>query len=374
MRTAIVSDLHLGSSRGEDLLGNAEIRRLLLEEIDGADRLVLLGDAIETRDRPLPAVLDSARPFFQALGEALAGREVLLVPGNHDHRIAEPLLEGLAGEGAPLGLEHRAEPVAPPAREVAEWLGGAELRIAYPGAWLREDVYATHGHYMDCHMTLPRAECVAAALLMRVLGSVPEAAAPGDYEGVLRPLYGFSFGLAQSGLTRRSSNSSERAWRALSGSSRGRRGPRWAALRVAVAGGFPTGVWTVNRLLRADFSADLSPAAITRSGVAAASELARRLGLDAAHVIAGHTHRAGPRPDDGGWPLAGGGSLHNTGCWTFTSAFHRPGTPPGPYWPGSVTWVEDDDPPRRVSLLEGLSREALRGIVRRQSTARRAGA
>ena len=28
---------------------------------------------------------------------------------------------------------------------------GTPVQLAYPGVWLRDDVYATHGHYLDCH-------------------------------------------------------------------------------------------------------------------------------------------------------------------------------------------------------------------------------
>jgi UDP-2,3-diacylglucosamine pyrophosphatase LpxH len=367
LRTAIVSDLHLGSGQGEDLLRNAEVRRVLLEEIAAADRLVLLGDAIETREVPLPEALDAARPFLEAIGEAMAGREVTIVPGNHDHRLAEPLLEGLAAGGERLGLERAEAPAEGPATRIAAWLGKAELKIAYPGIWVREDVYATHGHYMDCHMSLPRIECLAAALAMRAFGPLPDPAAPADYERVLRPVYGFSFGLAQAGLAGNASRPSERVWRMISGRDRPRRPARRVAMRALTDAGVPATIWAVNRLLRADFEAALSAAAITGSGIAAATELARRLELDAAHVITGHTHRAGPREDEGVWELAGGGRLHNTGSWVFASAFHHPGTPPGPYWPGTVTWVDDEGPPRRVSLLEEHPRETLRGIVRRQA-------
>ena len=81
------------------------------------------------------------------------------------------------------------------------WLGATELCVAYPGAWLRRDVYATHGHYMDCHMSLPRLECIAAAAVMKAGKGPPDPAGPGDYERVLRPVYGLAFGLAQSGLS-----------------------------------------------------------------------------------------------------------------------------------------------------------------------------
>ncbi len=365
MRTAIISDLHLGSAYGEDLLRDASMRRVLLGEVAGADRLVLLGDALELRELPLPDVLAAARPFFEELGEAMSGREVLLVPGNHDHRLAEPLLEALAADnGGGLRPEQRAAPVQEPALSIAAWLGDARLEIAYPGAWLREDVYVTHGHYMDCHMSLPRIECVAAATVMRTFGGLPPRASAADYERILRPVYGFAFGLAQSGMARRATRPSEGAWRRISGRDRATSPARRAAVRALVSGGIPATVWAINRLLRANFDHDLSAAAITRSGIDAATELARRLELGAAHVITGHTHRAGPRRGDHEWRLADGGRLHNTGCWVFASAFHHPGTPPGPYWPGTVTWVEESGPPRRVRLLEDRPHGEMEAVVR----------
>jgi calcineurin-like phosphoesterase family protein len=362
MRTAIVSDLHLGSVFGEDLLRDAEIRRVLFAEIETAERLVLLGDVLELRELPLARVLEAARPFFEELGEAMADRRVVLVPGNHDHRLAEPLLEEPAIAAQPLGLEHRGEPTAQPAVRIASWLGGAELSIAYPGIWLRDDVYATHGHYMDCHMALPRLECIAAATMMRAFGSPPNPAGPADYERVLRPVYGLSFGLAQAGLARRATRPTERAWRSISRRDRTSSRFRRAALKAVVGSGIPATVWSLNRLLRADFSPDLSPTAISHSGIDAAIELAARLQIDATHVITGHTHRAGPRGDEAGWQLGNGGRLHNSGSWVFASAFHHPGRPPGPYWPGTVTWLEDDGPPRRVNLLAQRSATEL-GVV-----------
>lgn len=367
MRTAIVSDLHLGNAFGEDLLRDAVIRRVLLEEIATADRLVLLGDVLELRELPLATVLKISRPFFEALGDAMSGRQIVLVPGNHDHRLAEPLLERVAFAGEPLGLEQRSEAIGETAARIAGWLGSAKLEVAYPGVWLRDDVYAIHGHYMDCHMTLPRLECVTAAAVMRASGPLPGSAAPADYERVLRPAYGFTFALAQAGLARRATRPSERAWRAISRRNRAPGRARRAALRLAVAAGVPATVWSVNRLLRADFDADLSAAAITNSGIAAATEMVARLDLQAAHVVTGHTHRGGPGEDEGDWGLPGGGRLHNTGSWVFASAFHHPGTPPSPYWPGTVTWLTDDGPPRRVRLLLDHPRDELRDVVRRSA-------
>src|SRR5690348_15832859 len=119
MRTAIISDLHLSSAFGEDVARDATVRRRLLEEIGSADRLVLLGDVLELREKPLAATLEAARPFFEDLGGAMAGRHVVLVPGNHDHRLAEPLLEELALEDRPLELEQHAPPRSDALRMIA---------------------------------------------------------------------------------------------------------------------------------------------------------------------------------------------------------------------------------------------------------------
>jgi predicted phosphodiesterase len=373
MRTAIVSDLHLGSSSGEDLVRDPSIRRILIEEVAGADRLVLLGDALELRALPLARVLEIARPFFEEIGEAMAGRRVVLVPGNHDHRLAEPLLEEVALAGGELGLEHRGLPTGEAATRIDAWLGEAELSIAYPGLWLRDDVYATHGHYMDCHMTLPRLECIAAATIMRRGAQLPDPADPADYERVLRPIYGFSFGLAEAGLARSATSPSERIWRSISGRDRNGGRARRATLKAAAKAGIPASVWLINRALHADFEPDLSPIAITRSGIAAAAETTRRLRIDAAHTITGHTHRAGPEDGERSWPLAGGGQLHNTGSWVYADALHHPGAPPGPYWPGTVTWVDDEGPPRRRRLLVDRPQGELRAAVTR-STASAPGA
>jgi hypothetical protein len=362
MRTAIISDLHLGVASDEDVLRDPAVRRVLLEELAGADRLVLLGDVVELRNLPVGPSLDRARPFFEELGEALGDVEVTLVPGNHDHRLAEPLLDELSIAGDPtLGLEHHHATFPGPAALIDGWLGRAQLKLAYPGIWLRDDVYATHGHYMDVHLRLPRAECLAAATMVRLSKPPPDRAIPNDYERVLRPLYGFAYGLAQvMPIKRRRNGPFEKAWEVLAGE---RKAPSVKA-RAARAG-FPAAIRAVNGLLRADFEADVRPAAIFRGGVAAATELAVRLGIDDVHVVTGHTHRGGPLPDEAEWPLPRGGRLHNTGSWVFASAFHQPGTPPNSYWPGTVTWLEGDEPPRRVQLLHSYSHKEMTDLITR---------
>src|ERR1700761_5247440 len=140
MKTAIVSDLHLGTTGGSDVLRDPEIRAVLLEELRGADRLVLLGDVIELRERPLGAALDLALPALAEIGTAVGDVEVVLVPGNHDARLAEPLLDRLSLEDEPLPLDATAEPTPGPTQAIAAALSPTRLRIAYPGFWLRDDI------------------------------------------------------------------------------------------------------------------------------------------------------------------------------------------------------------------------------------------
>jgi hypothetical protein len=84
-------------------------------------------------------------------------------------------------------------------------------------------------------------------------------------------------------------------------------------------------------------------------------EVVRRLGIDARHVIFGHTHRAGPLDGDlEGWTLPGGARLHNTGSWLHEEVFLGGlRDPRNPYFPGGVTFVGDEGPPRTRNVLDG---------------------
>jgi hypothetical protein len=371
MKTAIISDLHLGLANGGDVLRDPDVRALLLAELSGAERLILLGDIVELRERPVGAALDHALPFFRELAAAIGEIEVVLLPGNHDARFAEPLLDRLSLEDRPLPLDASAEPGPGPLEAIAAALSPARLRIAYPGIWLRDDVYATHGHYMDLHLRLPRAECVMLAAVSRFTGPLPDPATPADYERRVRSIYGLAYGAAQ-GRPRRPRRGelgpSEAAWSLIEGDKPGNSRGRRLKARAARAS-FPAVVGGVNRLLRAEFESEVSAESIFRSGVEGATELARRLGVDGGHVITGHTHRGGPRADEAPWLLPGGGRLHNTGNWVFSNALHRPGRPPNAYWPGTVTWVEDSGPPRRVELLRDREHGDLVALAKRSRRA-----
>ena len=70
MSTAIVSDLHLGAGNDSDMLRRREALDALLEAIGGVERLVLLGDVIELRDRPLAEAFELAAPVLRELAGA----------------------------------------------------------------------------------------------------------------------------------------------------------------------------------------------------------------------------------------------------------------------------------------------------------------
>jgi predicted phosphodiesterase len=363
VRTLCVSDLHLGARTGVDVLRRRAARAALLERLAGVDRLVLLGDTLELRHGPPREALAVAAPALSEIGAALGGdAEVVLVAGNHDHRLVAPWLEsrGASGPPPPLSLEEHAGPDATPATAaLAAMLAPARLDVAYPGLWLADGVYATHGHYLDRHLTVPSFERLAAGALGRVLNDrLEDISRPDDYEVVLAPLYALLDAIAARAPDGRGpshANASTRAWRALTGD--GRRPLR----RALVAGGVPLGIGALNRIGVGPFRTDLSGPELRRAGLRAMAAVVAALGLDARHVLFGHTHRAGPLPadDPAAWTLPGGARLMNTGSWVLDRAFTGPGSG-GPYWPGGVIALDGDGaPPRAERLLDDVSRARL---------------
>jgi hypothetical protein len=361
--TAIVSDLHLGAVSGADLARRPRALERLLAVAEEADRLVVLGDLLELRERPAATVLDDVAEVLAAIGDATAGKPVLLVPGNHDHQLVAPALERARLAGAapltPAG-DHDPRP-GDLADRVAAAMPRSDLTVAYPGAWLRDDVYATHGHYLDAHLTVPRVECLVAAAVERFgtrLGAGgPRSAA--DYESIFAPMYALSHAVAQNARARPATgrnNLSRNVWALATGG--GDDDGIAARLRGALLGraAIPAAVAAINATGLGPFKPDLSGEELRRAGLAAIGEVVDRLGIDAAHVIFGHTHRAGPLPADAehdGWLLPDGTRLVNSGSWVHEDVFVDGAGPANPYWPGRVTWLGDSGPPRLTAALDG---------------------
>ena len=371
MRTAVISDLHLGAGSGVDLLRRPEIRERLTGELAGAERIVLLGDVIELRDRPLQEALERASDALAAIGSAAGEAEVVVVAGNHDHHLVEPWLQRRSLAGAePLELELVGDPDDGPLSNLADLLAPAHVRFAYPGIWLRDDVYATHGHYLDRHLTIPTLERLGVALVERLLGIEPGGPDPlapptdpaggaDEYERVQAPVYAFLFALAQATVGARPSGAdpSLRVWKMLSGSeSRVARMRSWLLGSVAL----PGAVGIANRLGLGPVASDLSPKAIAKAGILAMGEVVKRLDIRAAHVIFGHTHRRGPLANEPGWTV-GEARLWNTGSWVHAPSLLGPTAAVSPYWPGTVAIVDDEGPPQMRHALDDLSREELAG-------------
>jgi hypothetical protein len=311
--------------------------------VTGCDRLVLLGDVLEMRERPLREVLPEARPALRALGDAAARSgvgEIVLLAGNHDHRLIEPWLRR---RDRRRGLDVDAEvAVAPgdPLGEIATGLGGAgprgvRVHVRYPGVWLGEATWATHGHLGDRHTTVPILERLSAGVMARLAGARDPRSVE-DYEAALAPVYAWVDALAEHGRAERDLGGSEAVWLALSEPGGG---PRRRAARVA----FPVLIAALNRAGLGPLRADLSRAALRRGPLVAMGEVLARLGLGPRAVIFGHTHRAGPLPGDDPdeWRTPGGACLLNTGCWVRERGLLGADPARSPYRPGWAAWVAD---------------------------------
>ncbi|MGI8726643.1 MAG: metallophosphoesterase [Solirubrobacterales bacterium] len=370
MRTAVISDTHIGAHSGRDLLRSPEIQSRLGDVVGGCDRLVLLGDTIELRDGPIEDAIADASPFLEWIAEAFAGKEVVLVPGNHDHRLLGPWIDRRREQGD-VALDELVSPPHPQVERIAEALGDARLEVRYPGVWIRDDVYATHGHYADSHVTLPTVERLSVAMVDRLGGEESgKRLGPHDYETVHAPVYDLIFNLAQG--VRASSHDTEgratsmRIWELMGGASGQARTVRGKLLSSAVV---PATLRVLESVGLGRFGRDFSLAEIGRSGVDAMHTVADRLEIGADHVIFGHIHRRGPLPGEDGrsatdpeWERRGR-RLYNTGCWLWVDPMLRRTDSRNPFWPGRVLLVGDEGEPEAIEVLEGMSAEEIARVV-----------
>jgi calcineurin-like phosphoesterase family protein len=368
VRTLVISDLHLGKAGGVDLLRRPDLRAPLIEALEGVDRLVILGDGLELREAAHREAAEIAAPLFAQAGCALGpDGELLVLAGNHDHGLAAGWIDGrLATEPAGfLGLEQRYSPAqaGPLAQRLAEAARPARTELAYPGVWLRDDVYALHGHYADLHTTVPTFERLFAGAMARFVVDLPaEGATPDDYEAVVSPLYAWMHALTQRAdhaSISAGAGASARTWSALTASDRHRRPLR----TIALGTGFVAAVTALNAAGLGPLERGLSPAALRRGYLRGIREVLRRLGVRGArHVLWGHSHRSGPWPVDdlAEWTSADGARILNTGSWVYQPHFLTPEPNGSPYWPGTAVVIEDEQPPRLVRLLGDRGHEILR--------------
>lgn len=342
MRTLVISDLHLGRRLDRDVLRRPAALAAMLRALEHVQRLVLLGDVVELMEGAPERAVQSALPVLRALGEQIGpGGEIIVVPGNHDRALITPWMQRC---GVPVDLD-AAVPLDATAllAQVVSSLAPAQVRVHYPGVWLSDRVWATHGHYLDRHLLPEHAFGIARGLL----GRVPRAGAtPSAYERSGGP----SVTLIESVLARRL--------------------PRpLAALADDVAQLLRAATMPVAglRLLNprmARLTSLLLGAQMMRASIPALARVTQRLGVDADWVIFGHVHRRGPLAADnpGIWSGPGGRPrIANTGAWVYDPLLLHRARPPHPYWPGGAIMLEDDGDPSAVGLLDHLGAGALSG-------------
>jgi predicted phosphodiesterase len=337
----VLSDLHLGSRSRDDLLRRPEVRAALMPHLRGLDQLVLLGDALELRDRTAADALAAASPFLEEAGSAMRGRRVVLVPGNHDHRLLREALDGTRGDRDRLrhGVELR-----PGRRGLLGAIRarlGTDLVLAYPGFAAAPGVWATHGHYLDAHSAAPTFECAASAVLGAARRRSPaRASAPDDYEAILAPTYALFDAIAQRPRLHRAADAAKLLVRTVE-------------TRLGTRG--PAGGNGARPQLRARHREGPAPGELRRPGLRAIERVLEHLGIDAETVVFGHTHRTGPLPDDDDqhWTTRRGTRLVNTGSWIHEPPYVAAAGPRSPYWPGTLTVLEPGHPPAPLRLLAG---------------------
>ncbi len=366
--TLLISDLHLGSGSGSDALKRRAARERLYQALGDIDRLVLLGDALELRDSPMEKVLASAKPFFTELGAHFAG-EIVIVPGNHDHRLLGPWVDRARGDTVgSIELDQAIEDPHPAVVTLRDWVSPARLEVRYPGLWVREDVYAMHGHYVDSHVTLPTIERLSVATFDRLSGRPTGARArPLDYEQVHAPIYDLIFSLAQGGRSmggdEEGKSRAMKIWETLGGASGRARTLQGRVLGSAV---IPAALRGMELAGLGRFSRDFSVAEIGRAGVVGMHTVIESLGVEADHVVFGHIHRRGATTADASDADApewrrNGVTLHNTGNWVYTDGLLGRAGPRSPFWPGTAVLVPESGPPELIELLADMDREVLAG-------------
>jgi hypothetical protein len=343
MRTLVVSDFHLGGRLRRDVLSRPDALEPLLDAVATVDRLVLLGDVVELLEGRPAQAMEVAEPVLRAIGGRLGpGAEVILVPGNHDGDLIAPWLQA---HGVSPSLDATIPLDATPVlAQVVAALGSDRVRVRYPGVWLAEGVWATHGHYPDRHL-LPE---VAFGVARGLLGRLPrEGARPVDYERAGGP----SLTRVEALLTR---------WlpRPLAGLV----DDLAELLRAAT-------MPRVQRVPRGLFARRMSPLTATllgtqmrRASIPALARVVNRLGVEADWVVFGHVHRSGPLAGDqtASWAGPGGSPrIVNTGSWVYEPLLVHHATPPHPYWPGGAVVLEDGRAPLAIGLLDHLDASAL---------------
>jgi UDP-2,3-diacylglucosamine pyrophosphatase LpxH len=337
LRTLVISDLHLGNRGHHDVLRRPAPLQALLEALEGIDRLVLLGDTLELMSRHPGRSMTAAEPVLRAIGRRLGpDREVIFVPGNHDG----PLVRAwVLAQGARLMPDAVVDPDASPAlRRILSWLAPASVRVNYPGVWLSERTWATHGHYVDRHLMPESAFGVLRARPGRGPG---RPALPIEYERGRRRGRRSRASLLDRALSRPLATLLE------------------SLAEIVRAATLPRVPRLLMDIRMAPLNAKLIDAQMRHASIPAMARVVQRLGVNADFVVFGHVHRLGPLADNR-WPSnVAGPRFLNCGSWLYEPLLVDRARTPHPYWPGGAVLLEPGRDPRTVGLLDGLSADQL---------------
>jgi hypothetical protein len=260
---------------------------------------------------------------------------VVVVPGNHDLALIRPWLRA---HGGPQTVDAQLPADAGPTlARVTGWLAPARVTVRYPGLWLADGVWATHGHYLDRHLLPDSAYGVTRGPLAR---RPVEHVTPRAYEHTRRRpsltrAEARLAGVLPTPLARMAADALELARAAsMPQMARRRTARRWSRLTVRLLG-----------------------VQMQRASIPAIAHVAQRLGVDADPGSFGHVHRLGPLPGDlpERWTGPDGRPrIHNTGSWVYEDILLHHAGPAHPYGPGGAVVLDGDGPPRAVALLDHL--------------------
>lgn len=326
VRTLVISDLHLGQGGGVSVLTRPRPLAKLIEAIDQHDRLVLLGDTIEMQESHPEQAFSVAEPVIRALAEHLGDdKQVVIVAGNHDHALVQ---DWARSRGPDLDRDDVVPAAASPAlARFVSWFesAGVVVHLHYPGLWLSDRIWATHGHYLNHY---------------------------------LRPVS--SYGL----YPRKQAKPASPAESEYIGRGRGRRRADAPHLRDGMLPERWLDRHIPTRL--APVSAFLLDRQMQRHALPAMLAVGQSLGVQADYVIFGHVHRRGPRSGDdpARWSGEGGRpQLLNTGSWRYEPVVVRGLDGDARYWPGGAISIGEDGVPRSLGLLDGLSERELVAVI-----------